>query len=147
VIAWLALLHVLGAAVWTGGHLVLALTVLPGALRERDVAGLQLFEEGFETVGLPALLVQVVTGFLLALHHVPEMSRWVAFEDRAGVLVFVKLVLLVATFALALHAKARVLPKLDAAMLPKLAWHIVPVTVLSVLFVLVGVAIRTEALL
>ncbi|MBK7271345.1 MAG: hypothetical protein IPI07_18095 [Flavobacteriales bacterium] len=30
-------LHLLGAAVWVGGHLVLSLTVLPGALRDRDL--------------------------------------------------------------------------------------------------------------
>ena len=33
------LLHVLGATVWTGGHLVLALGVLPGALAQGNVQG------------------------------------------------------------------------------------------------------------
>ncbi|MCB9898657.1 MAG: CopD family protein [Planctomycetes bacterium] len=144
--AWLVVLHVLGAAIWTGGHLVLATTVLPRVLRERDVPGLLRFEEGFETIGMPALLVQIVTGILLALHHVPDMARWFAFDDRAGVLVFVKLLLLAATAALALHAKQKVLPGLDAERLPAMAWHIVPVTVLAVLFVFVGVAIRTGGL-
>ena len=32
---WVIFLHVLAATVWTGGHLVLATTVLPRALRER----------------------------------------------------------------------------------------------------------------
>jgi uncharacterized membrane protein len=32
----LVILHTLGATVWTGGHLVLAATVLPSALKHRD---------------------------------------------------------------------------------------------------------------
>ncbi|TDO16827.1 MULTISPECIES: hypothetical protein [Halomonas] len=37
-IAMLLLLHLLGATVWTGGHLVLAATILPRVLKGRDVA-------------------------------------------------------------------------------------------------------------
>ena len=40
---WALLLHVLGATIWTGGHLILALTILPRVLREQDVAGLLKF--------------------------------------------------------------------------------------------------------
>jgi uncharacterized membrane protein len=32
----LVILHTLGATVWTGGHLVLAATVLPQALKNRN---------------------------------------------------------------------------------------------------------------
>ena len=32
----LVILHTLGTTVWTGGHVVLALTVLPQALKHRD---------------------------------------------------------------------------------------------------------------
>ncbi len=55
-------LHVLGATIWTGGHLVLAFTVLPRALRARDPAILQDFEQGYERIGIPALLVQLPPG-------------------------------------------------------------------------------------
>ena len=37
-------LHVLGATVWTGGHLVLALGILPQVLRERSPERLLAFE-------------------------------------------------------------------------------------------------------
>ena len=60
----LLLLHILAATVWTGGHLVLALTVLPRALRARDPQILLQFESGYERVGMPALLLQVLTGLL-----------------------------------------------------------------------------------
>jgi uncharacterized membrane protein len=51
------LLHVLGATVWTGGHLVLAATVLPRALKERSVDELRRFENGYERIGILALLL------------------------------------------------------------------------------------------
>ncbi|WP_257791643.1 hypothetical protein [Solilutibacter oculi] len=41
------MLHLLGASVWVGGHLVLALGVLPGVLRQRDVAMLLAFESRY----------------------------------------------------------------------------------------------------
>ena len=78
--ALLLTLHLLGACVWTGGHLVLAITVLPRALSRRDVRVLQGFEEPFERIGIPALIVQVLTGVWLAAQFAP-MSRWLAFGN------------------------------------------------------------------
>ena len=54
-------LHLIGAAVWIGGHLVLATTILPRALRNRDPSIILDFEKGFERIGLPSLLLQVVS--------------------------------------------------------------------------------------
>jgi putative copper export protein len=140
---WLILLHVLGATIWTGGHLVLSVCILPRALAEKDPTIVTAFEERFEKLGLPALLVQVVTGPLLAFHHVPYAADWFAFNGTKETLIATKLLLLAATLGLALHARLRVLPTLTESRLRLLAWHIVPVTVLSVLFVVVGVFIRT----
>ncbi|WKZ66749.1 MAG: hypothetical protein QY325_02230 [Flavobacteriales bacterium] len=43
---WLLILHLLGASIWVGGHLVLLLTVLPGALKARDAERILAFERG-----------------------------------------------------------------------------------------------------
>lgn len=51
--------------------------------------------------------------------------------------------LLAATFALALNARFRIIPKLDAARLPLLALHIHAVLALGVGFVIVGMLLRT----
>ncbi len=40
----LVIVHALAATVWTGGHLVLDLGVLPRALRERSAAQIRAFE-------------------------------------------------------------------------------------------------------
>lgn len=134
-------LHILGATVWAGGHLVLAVTILPEALRQRRAATVSEFEQRFERIGLPALAVQIVTGLWLAEHLLGSPDHW--FEDSSVArTVQVKLALLVVTVGLAVHARFRVIPKLSDATLPTLAWHIRIVTLAAVLFVLAGASIR-----
>ncbi|HAV88360.1 MAG TPA: copper transporter, partial [Pseudomonas sp.] len=41
---YLLFVHLLGASVWVGGHLVLLFSVLPGALRGRDPQPVRRFE-------------------------------------------------------------------------------------------------------
>jgi putative copper export protein len=137
------LLHVLGATIWTGGHLVLALAILPRVLKERTVSELLRFESAYERIGVPALLIQVATGVWLAHQLVPDASQWFAFDDPVSRLIAAKLFLLAITVALAVDARLRITPRLSEDNLTSLAWHIVPVTVLSVLFVVVGVSFRT----
>jgi len=43
-----------------------AVAVLPGVLRDKAPERLLQFESGFEKLGMTALLVQVITGLLLA---------------------------------------------------------------------------------
>ena len=143
--ALLLTLHLLGACVWTGGHLVLAITVLPRALSRRDVRVLQGFEEPFERLGIPALVVQVLTGVWLAAQFAP-MTRWLAFGNPLETRIGVKLILLGLTVALALHARLRVIPRLDDSRLTLLATHIVIVTLLAVALVVVGASFQTGGL-
>jgi putative copper export protein len=138
-------LHVLGACVWAGGHLVLATTVLPRALARRDPRILRAFEEPFERIGIPALIVQVLTGAWLASQFAP-VGRWLAFGNQIETRVGVKLVLLGLTVALALHARLRVIPRLDDSNLRLLAVHIIVVTALAVALVVVGVSFQTGGL-
>ena len=143
--ALLLTLHVLGACVWAGGHLVLATTVLPRALARRDARILRAFEEPFERIGIPALIIQVVTGIWLAGQFVPAW-RWLAFGNALEARIGVKLVLLGLTVALALHARLRLIPRLDDSDLRWLAAHIVIVTALAVALVVVGVSFQTGGL-
>ncbi|MHC5025103.1 MAG: CopD family protein [Planctomycetota bacterium] len=138
----IVILHVLGATVWTGGHLVLAIGFLPAALRERDPEIIRGFESRFERIGIPALGLQVITGILLALPYLPDADAGETLSGHvAGVLV-TKFVLLVATIGLAVHARLRLVPKLTPETLRPLAMHIIAVTVIAVLFVVVGASLR-----
>lgn len=140
--AALLIAHLLGATVWTGGHLVLCLSVLPGALRLRDAEPVRRFENAYERVGLPALLVQVASGLGLVHVLVPSPAMLLA-DSPVTRLVWTKLALLAATVALAAHARLAIIPRLDAARLPALAVHIVAVTALAVGFVVAGSGLRT----
>ncbi len=143
--ALLLTLHVLGACVWAGGHLVLATTVLPRALARRDARILRAFEEPFERIGIPALIIQVLTGAWLAGQFAP-ISRWLAFGDTLEARIGLKVVLLGLTVALALHARLRLIPRLDDSNLRFLAVHIAVVTALAVALVVVGVSFQTGGL-
>jgi len=140
------MLHLLGASVWVGGHLVLSLVVLPPALCARDPAPIRAFEQRFEKIGLPALALQVVTGLWLAHYWLPDFHRWVSFDTPQAVLIAAKLGLLGLTALLGLHARLVLIPHLRAATLPQLAAHIAAVTLLAVGFVIVGSGIRLGGL-
>lgn len=140
---WLLLLHILGATIWTGGHLILSTVILPQVLRQRSVQQLLAFESRFERIGMPALMVQVITGLMLAQRLLPTPTHWLDVSNPVTHVVWAKLLLLTLTVLLALDAKLRVLPDLHAGKLVDMAWHIVPVTVFSVLFVVAGVSFRT----
>jgi putative copper export protein len=135
-------LHILAATVWTGGHLVLVSVVLPRALRQRAPQVLLDFEQGYERLGMPALLIQVLTGLHMAHQLVPDVASWFAPDTGLARAVALKLVLLALTAAIAAHARLRVIPRLSAATLPLMAWHAAAVTLLSVGFVVAGVMFR-----
>jgi len=139
---WLLFIHLLGAAIWTGGHLVLALGVLPRALRQRDPASIQAFEARYEPVGITALVAQVLTGVELTRRYFPGFEGLFNTENPLAVAALTKLGLLLLTIGLALDARLRLIPKLGAHNLTALAWHIIPVTILSVAFVFVGLRFR-----
>lgn len=138
--------HLLAATIWTGGHLVLAIGVLPRVLRKRSVDDMLEFERGYERIGIPALVVQVITGLWLAHRMVPDMSLWFDLGNPLCRAIAAKLALLAITVGFAVDARLRLLPNLTPEKLPALAWHVIPVTIASVLFVYVGVSIRTGGL-
>lgn len=138
---YLIVLHVLGACVWVGGHLVLALSVLPKALKKKNPDIVREFEEHYERVGIPALLLQVITGLMIAVIYMP-VSEWFTFQDRAHIHIGLKLILLFITFLLAVHARLFIIPKLSRNNLASLGWHIVAITTVAVAMLFVGLNFR-----
>jgi len=144
---YILLAHLLSATIWTGGHLILSFTILPRVLREKDIAEIKRFESGFEKIGIPALIIQVSSGFWLAHNQLPDLGLWLQFDNPASQLIVFKLSLLLATVLLAVDARLRIIPKLTENNLVSLAYHIIPVTIISVLFVIVGFSFKTGLLL
>ena len=62
----LLFLHIISATAWNEGHLFLSLAILPRAFKEQSTEELKQFESAYERVGIPALLIQVITGLWLA---------------------------------------------------------------------------------
>lgn len=137
------LLHILAATIWTGGHIVLSVVVLPRVLRERSPARLLEFESVYEKIGMPALIIQVITGLYLAYRMLPDVSQWLDFSNPVAHPILLKLSLLVLTLGFAMSARFRVIPHLSEKNLVTMAWHIIPVTIISILFVITGVSFRT----
>ena len=84
VLPLLVIVHALAATVWTGGHLVLDLGLLPRALRERSAAQIRVFEEPFEPLGLTSLDIQVLTGLWMGWIDLPGFLGLSAPPKRSG---------------------------------------------------------------
>jgi len=142
----LVIVHALAATVWTGGHLVLDLGVLPRAIRVQSAAQVRAFEETFEPLGLTALAIQIITGIWMGWIYLPGFQGLFGPANPIGMLVGMKLLLLACTAVLAIHARLRLIPNLSDHNLSGLAWHIRGITALAIGFVVVGALIRLGGL-
>ena len=140
---YILILHLLGATVWTGGHLILILVVLPKALSSRNIDGLMQFEQLFERVGMPALVLQIITGLWMAYQLLPNIAAWFKLDNDFSILISLKLLLLLMTVLVALHARFYRIPRLSIHTLKGFSIYIILVTLFSVAFVVVGTLFRT----
>ena len=140
---FIILIHIIAAAVWTGGHLVLAIGFLPKVLKNQDSAIIDFFGSSFERIEIPALFLQEITGYYLVHYYASGVSQWLNLVLNIGRVFMVKLSCLLVTILLAAHARFRVIPNLDKDNLRYLAAHIIAVTIVSVVFVISGLNFRT----
>lgn len=122
---------------------MLSVVVLPKVLRESSPEQLLAFESVYEKIGMPALIVQIVTGLMLAHRLEPNVSEWFNMSNPVSHAIVAKLLLLLLTICFAIDARFRVVPVLSENNLKVMAWHVIPVTFFSILFVVVGVSFRT----
>jgi len=145
---WILAFHILSATIWAGGHLILSIGILPKALKNKDVSIITNFENVFEKIGIPSLIIQILTGFYLAWELTAgNINQWFDFRTFHGIHIGLKLLFVILTLFLAFHARFRIIPKLKKENLNSLALHIISVTVLAVLLVLTGVSFRVGGLL
>ena len=136
------LLHLLAACIWVGGHLILAITILPHALKTKSVETLLNFENKFEKLGIPALIVQIISGFYLADWHHVKMRTWFQFDNPVETVISIKLICLVATLLLGAHARLKLIPNLSPKSLNALAIRITLVTLIGVTMLILGTLVR-----
>ena len=138
----LLIFHLLAATVWIGGHLILSIGFLPKALKEKDPGIITNFEKSYEKIGLPALLILVITGIFLSYRYGITISNWFSFENAIEKVVSIKLILLFLTLVLAIHARIFIIPKLSAKSLPFMAAHIILITMVGLTMMIVGTFVR-----
>lgn len=134
------ILHVLGATIWVGGHLVLLLGYVPKALKNKDCGVIKGFEEKYEPIGIPALLVQIITGIYMAFFYYDY--HFMSFSNGLERTANIKCLLLLGIFALAIHARFFIIPKLNENNLKPMVYHIIGVNIISVFILIFGVLFR-----
>ncbi len=135
----LLLLHLIGACIWLGGHFILSLQIVPKALVKKDVQLIQQFEKIFEPIGIPSLVIQIITGVWMAIFQYGIQFNWDNAIQRN---IIIKLSLLVLSLLLALHARIFIIPKLSLVNLPMMVLHIRFITLVALLMVFFGLQFR-----
>jgi putative copper export protein len=138
----LLIIHLVCATIWVGGHLFLAIRVLPKALREKDVAGLKSFKDKFEPLGMPSLIFLVVTGIWMAYDYNAILSTWFSFSNNIEKMISIKLLLLLLTVVLAVLADRIIFPKLNQNNLNIAAIPMLLVTAIGVIMLILGSFVR-----
>lgn len=140
------IIHLLAASIWVGGHLILILRILPATLQQKDISILSDFRLKFGKIGMPSLLILVVTGILLAYDYNVPISDWFSFSNPIEKIISIKLLLLFTSLSLAVHAQKVVFPKLTSnRMLPAIV-EIIIVTLIAVSMLILGSLVRVGGL-
>lgn len=135
------IIHLLAACIWTGGHIVLVFAYLIPALKKKNLEEMLIFEEKYEKVGMPALLLLVVTGLYQSYVYVPNLGEWFDFSNSISAHFSAKILMLLGILAMALDVKFRLF-KMSKIPIYSFAGHVLIVTILSILLVITGLSIR-----
>lgn len=138
--------HVLGACIWFGGQVVLSCVILPKAKKDKNPGLVVDFESRFGKIGMPALLVQIITGPILATRFVPDPGDWFLWQTPNQDHIASKLIMLAIVVVLVVIMKLKVIPRLKAeeeGALKSAARYVHTVTFLSFMLVFTGLDIHT----
>lgn len=140
------ILHLFGACIWVGGHLYLLICLMPKFIKHQDVEGFLAFEKSYEPFGMTALAVQITTGLYMMNAIVPIMM-WGEPMGMLTALIHAKLTWLGLTILTALHARFRVVARLQnnthhAGTLKLMGFHVFLICLWSVAFVMTGAFFR-----
>ncbi len=140
----LLIIHLMAATVWVGGHLYIAIRILPQTLKTKDCTKLLALEKNYEPLGMSALLLLVITGIWMTLQFGITLDHWFSFTNPIEKVTSTKLVLLFSTLLLAISAQIRVIPKLKSnpKKLVEMAAHIIAVTLIGIAMLIFGSFVR-----
>ncbi|MGL2967215.1 copper resistance protein CopD [Flavobacterium sp. XGLA_31] len=139
-------LHLLAATVWVGGHLFLSLRFLPEALKKKDPEVLKNFKDKFEPVGMPSLIILLITGILMAYDFDVTVTKWFSFSNAIEKVVSLKLILMFTSLLMAINAQIFVFPKVTSERLKPVAIQIVLITLIGIAMLVLGSLVRVGGL-
>lgn len=136
------IIHLLAATVWVGGHLILLLIYVPKARKTNSLDGISFFRKNFEILGMPSLILLLLTGVLLAYDYEVSIDKWFQFKGGIERIVSLKLLLFITTITLAISATKFIFPRLKKE--PKLILYvfILLVTSIAVTMLVLGSLVR-----
>ncbi len=141
---FLLIAHLLAAAIWVGGHLVLFVGIVPAAMANSDKNLILDFEVRYGRIGIPALVILVASGVAMAIDYGVMPRSWFTFSTPLEKIVSLKLLLLLATVSFAISAQLWVISGVVRGSVPLkvLVWHITGVTLLGVSMLVLGTFVR-----
>lgn len=142
----LLIIHILSATIWVGGHILLLTRYLPKAFKDKNVRIIKEYESQFEFIGIPALIIQVITGIWMSFIYQVKIDNWFSFSTNIEKIISIKLILLLITIILAVHARIFIIPKLGNHNLPLLTVHIILVTLIAISMLVLGTFVRMGTL-
>ena len=137
----LLVIHLICATIWVGGHIILLLGFLPKALKHKNFDFISRFEKTYEPIGMPSLVLLIITGILMAYNLNAPVSDWFSFKNGIETVVSLKILGIFISVCFAISAQTRVLPKLakgNLKKLPEMGIHILFVTLISVIMLILG---------
>lgn len=134
----LIVLHILGASIWIGGMLIMALGVLPKSKKAGDASILKNYEGSFHILGMIALTLQFLTGFRLAMIYAGGMKGLFDFSNHTAVLFIWKLVLILLTMGLFVVFKKKTLSALTDSNISSASALVWVLTLISVGLMILG---------
>lgn len=140
------ILHLFGASIWVGGHLYLLIRLMPKFIKHHDIQGFLDFEKSYEPLGMGALVLQILTGVYL-MNNITPISTWGEPMGFLTALIHGKLTWLGLTIITALHARFRVVKRLENGThqpntLTIMGIHVFLICLWSVAFVITGAFFR-----
>lgn len=138
----LLIVHLIAATIWVGGHLILAIGFLPKAIKNKDINEIKVFKDKFESVGMPALLILILTGILMAYDYNVTFSKWFSFSNGIESIVSIKIILVLITFFLAIFAQFFIFPKLTQKNFHRVTLLIIAITLIAVIMLVLGSLVR-----
>jgi putative copper export protein len=103
-------LHLIAAAAWLGGTLLMALSTLPALWQKDGLAALPPALRVAERMHLAALALLLISGYGLAWHWLPDAASWFQSDLRQADLIQLKWLLLIGAAALSGWAHIYLLP-------------------------------------